>query len=474
MKLLLPFAAAILAIGSTAVVSVQSLRAREATSADMIHTYDLRSAVRRVQLLAADAERGQRGYLLTGRAEYLAPYLDARQRLAAALDEMERMARDDPAQAARAADARRLASMKIAELNQTIDLYRRGDTSLAIARVESGEGRQLMDQLRALLGQMNEYAQAQLEQHRKTSDAQARRAVAISIASALVLLVLAIAAALVVRGDLQRREEAARQRARIVEYQERMIGIVGHDLRNPLSAILLSSQSILGQTKNLTEGQVSALQRVRRSAARINALAGLLVDFTHARLGRGLPISKAPTDARELVERTVDELRDAYPDRTIAVESSAANAKGLWDSERLAQLVVNLVTNALRYGREATAVRVSIADGPDDAVELRVHNEGDPIPEHMLPHLFEPFRRGEGAERQHRGGLGLGLFIVREIVRAHGGTIAVESAAGAGTTFVTRLPRWPPGEAAVAGARAGAAAVGPMAGPLLRRAMEVW
>ncbi len=461
MRLLLAFASALLAIFLTTLVSVQTLRAREAATEDIASAYELRSAVRRVLLLMADAETGQRGYLLTGRGEYLLPYADARRRLRDVLEELSSKAQAFPGQPARAAEASRLVNLKLGELNEIVDLYRRGETSLALAGVEAGTGMQLMEHLRRVVGEMNAETEVELERRRRASDAEARRALLVEVLSALVLLILAVAAALVVRGDLRRREEIARERARIFEYQERLISIVGHDLRNPLSAILLSSQSLLGQSKTLTEGQVVALQRVRRSATRINALAGLLIDFTHARLGHGLPISKAQVDARELVEKTVDELRAAHPEATVGVEIATGNPVGFWDAERLAQLVVNLASNALRYGRDGTAVTVALADAPGDALEIRVHNHGEPIPADLLPRLFEPYQRGPRSSELHQGGLGLGLFIVREIVRAHGGAIEACSTAGDGTTFVARLPRRSAGASgAVAQAAAPGAALG--------------
>ena len=453
MRFSLPFASALVAIAATTLVSVQSLRSREAAVGDIVRTYELRSAVRRVLALAVDAETGQRGYLLTGREEYLRPYLEARKELAEALDALSSMSQVYPAQGADVAEARRLAQMKLAELNQTVDLYRRGETSRALAQVESGEGRALMDQLRAVGSRMTTQVQAELLRRRGVWEAKTGRSEVIVALGALLLFGLAIAAAIVVRGDLRRREEAAGERTRIFEYQERLISIVGHDLRNPLAAIIISSQSLLSKASNLNEGQVQALQRVRRSAGRINALAGLLIDFTHARLGRGLPISKARVDARELVEKAVDELRGAHPDRPLKVESSSADPVGLWDGERLAQLVVNLAANALRYGREGGEVTVALADAPGDQLELRVHNHGDPIPAALLPKLFEPYQRGPNSSELNQTGLGLGLFIVREIVRAHGGTIEVRSSSAEGTTFVARLPRRPPG-----GSGAGAAA----------------
>lgn len=456
MRLFLPFASALLAIALTTLVSVQSLRSRDLAVGDIMHAYELRSAVGRVLSLASDAETGQRGYLLTGRDEYLLPYLGARKGAGEALDALAALSQVYPAQGQDVAELRRLVERKLAELNQTIDLYRRGDTSRSLAQVEGGEGRALMEQVHTVGDRMIGEVQVELNRRRRAWEAQAWRSELIVVLGAVILLGLSIAAAAVVRGDLRRRDEVARERTRIFEYQERLISIVGHDLRNPLSAILISSQSLLDKAKNLSETQVQALQRVRRSAGRINALAGLLIDFTHARLGRGLPVSKARVDARELVEKTVDELRGAHPGRTIEVENKSKDPVGLWDGERLAQLVVNLVANALRYGREDAAVTVTLADAPQDMLELRIHNHGNPIPAALLPSLFEPYQRGPNSSELHQGGLGLGLFIVREIVRSHGGSIEARSRPGDGTTFLARLPRGPKAESAVEAAAAGA------------------
>jgi signal transduction histidine kinase len=122
----------------------------------------------------------------------------------------------------------------------------------------------------------------------------------------------------------------------------------------------------------------------------------------------------------------------------------------VWDAERIAQLASNLISNAVRYGEAGHSIDVALEDGPGDALEIRVHNDGLPIPREAIPALFEPFKRGERAEHAARQGLGLGLYIVREIVRAHGGEIEVRSKAGDGTTFIVRLPRQPPAAAAQA------------------------
>src|SRR5438093_936149 len=246
------------------------------------------------------------------------------------------------------------------------------------------------------------------------------------------------------RQQQRRREEEASDRARVLEYQERLIAIAGHDLRNPLTAVLVSAQMLLQKREELKPGQANAVERILRSASRIDALAALLIDFTYARLGKGIPMRPGPMDARAVVERTVDELRATHPAREIRLEVNAPAMPDSWDGDRISQVVSNLVANAVQYGAADAPVTVSLNRDAADALEIRVHNQGAPLPPELRQRLFEPYERGKGAESAHPRGLGLGLFIVREIARAHGGSIDVGSDAK-GTTFVVHLPRRAPG-----------------------------
>jgi signal transduction histidine kinase len=138
------------------------------------------------------------------------------------------------------------------------------------------------------------------------------------------------------------------------------------------------------------------------------------------------------------VRRVVDEVRLVWPERRITLHASG-DGQGAWDEGRLAQVVTNLVGNALQHSPEGTPVRVS-TQGEGPSVLLEVHNEGVPIPAELLPVLFEPYRQGPEAGTG-RGSLGLGLFITRQIVLGHGGTLDARSSAEEGTTFTVRLPR---------------------------------
>ena len=232
-------------------------------------------------------------------------------------------------------------------------------------------------------------------------------------------------------------EEEAQRRA---EFEQHLIGIVSHDLRNPLSAILMATTLLL-KHEGLNEPHRRSLHRILTSARRATRMLSDLLDFTQARLGGALPVTPHPVDLHELTRQVLEEVQIAHPHRRILLEKSG-DGRGKWDGDRLAQLITNLVSNALTYGKEHCAVRVRTL-GRSDAVLLSVHNLGKPIPPTIMPNLFQPLWRGEGKGSRGGHSIGLGLFIVKHIVDAHGGSISVDSNAENGTTFTVSLPRRP-------------------------------
>ncbi len=241
--------------------------------------------------------------------------------------------------------------------------------------------------------------------------------------------------------DAVRRVEAdVESRRRTVDY---ILGIVGHDLRNPLGAVHMSA-ALLQKKGGLAGWQARTVERMRSSAGRMGRIIADLLSYTRTRLGNGLPIARRPARLDEIVQRVVDELSAANADREISVRC-AGDVSGEWDPDRLEQVASNLVSNAVDHGDPATPVRVEV-EGEAEQVVLRVRNEGPPVPPEVLGHLFEPFSRGPDEKSRKASGLGLGLYISREIVRGHGGEIG---AASNGETVVTvRLPRRAPAPAA--------------------------
>jgi signal transduction histidine kinase len=164
-----------------------------------------------------------------------------------------------------------------------------------------------------------------------------------------------------------------------------------------------------------------------------------VMDFTQARLGGGIPMQPRALDLHELTRQVVDEVQLANPERRLVIECSG-DGRGLWDADRLAQVITNLVNNAIHHSMEQGPVRVR-THGTHGAVALAVHNLGPPIPSELRSRLFEPMKRAERKDARDSRGLGLGLFIVKHIVDAHGGGLRVHSTPHEGTTFLVRLPR---------------------------------
>src|SRR5579859_1147028 len=229
-----------------------------------------------------------------------------------------------------------------------------------------------------------------------------------------------------------RREHEVEQSA---HFRERFIGILGHDLRSPLTAILASAGLVLRQ-RDLADPVLAAAARITSSAERMGRMISDLLDFTQARLGGGLAVVRKPCDLGDVVRNCVDEALAATPGRAIEV-STEGDTSGSFDPDRAAQLLSNLLMNAFAYGPPNDLIRVRVR-GLDRAVEIAVENGGPEIPEAEREALFDPFRRGRASGLTR--GLGLGLFIVQQIARAHGGDVAVESATGR-TVFCATLQR---------------------------------
>jgi len=236
--------------------------------------------------------------------------------------------------------------------------------------------------------------------------------------------------------DVTEIKEAEEKLANELAFRERMIGILGHDLRNPVSAVL--GLASLMQSGELTERARKQLHFLEQAARRMNEMIATLLDFTRLRFHGSLPIAIARVGLDELARELVEELRAAHRGREIELLTSG-NLRGEWDPGRMAQLFTNLVTNGLTHGEKGSPVWIDVSDAGDDVV-LSVSNRGGAIAPAVGDRLFEPFRQGNDADGGGRRGLGLGLFIVREIVRAHRGTICLRSGEGR-ITFTANLPR---------------------------------
>jgi signal transduction histidine kinase len=234
--------------------------------------------------------------------------------------------------------------------------------------------------------------------------------------------------------QLGRRNE---ELAAALEYRDRILGVLSHDLHNPLGVILLTADS-LGRGEPLSGTQQRMVRRVAFNARRVDNMVRDLLDYTRSRQGQALPISRRKAEMLALCRQVLDGLQVLHPDVELRC-TAEGRTDGWLDPERAAQVISNLVSNAIVHGRADAPVTVALR-GTDQDVWMEIHNEGPPIPEALLPHIFEAFHRGNAAAKGTPG-LGLGLFISQQIVVAHGGSIEVESKEGYGTTLRVRWPK---------------------------------
>ena len=252
--------------------------------------------------------------------------------------------------------------------------------------------------------------------------------------------------------DITEQRRLQKELATNAHVRDRFAAILGHDLRNPLAAVLMGSKLIANGADTPPRARVLA-KRVHCAAERMNRLIADLLDVIRVRSGDALPMAPTVVDLGCVVQHVVSEIEMAHPTLRIEMDVADGGVLGQWDSDRVAQMCSNLVANAVAHGDPREPIRVEVRQSPEFAT-MTVSNGGPPIPSALLPHVFEVFRKGLAASREHRErGLGLGLFICRQIALAHGGDIAVRSDSRE-TAFTVRLPRGGVGNFDVGQARA--------------------
>jgi signal transduction histidine kinase len=424
-------AAVLVALFVTDVLTVSGVMSSRAL---ITRTQQAQSLIDSIRAELLDAETSERDFLLTARAEYLDAYKAAVRALPATLAELRRVTADDAVQLRNVEALAVLVDQKVAELRVTLDLYRRTEFPRALDVVRSDEAAAVLGWIRQLIAEMRAREEGRLEAW--TADARRELDAALWIdAAALGALVLLGAILFAINRDIGRRaalESALREQALM---QERFIAILGHDLRNPLNSVLMAARRL--EQLDVTERWAKSVGYVIAGSRRMASLVDQMLDLARARQAGGIPVNLRPgTDLSEVVRTVVDELRGASPRAEIVVIGDEA-ILGAWDSDRLAQVVSNLVGNAIAHG--TGVVHVGVRKNDAEAI-LEVHNGGPPIPADILPRLFEAFERPGNDLAARSDGLGLGLFIAERIVAAHGGNIAVRSSAEDGTTFVVTMP----------------------------------
>ncbi len=237
----------------------------------------------------------------------------------------------------------------------------------------------------------------------------------------------------------QQKQQIARelqQRTETLRLSEMFMAVLGHDLRNPLSAIVTSAHILQHGSDDAMVKTTAA--RMLSSGKRMSRMIEDMLDLARARLAGGIPLKREHADLGLLVQRVAQEYLAAATERRVEVQHNG-DLSGEWDADRLAQVASNLIGNALQHGDEQDAVHVRLDGTHDDVVSMSVVNTGR-IPAEVLPHIFDPFRGGQ-REAGRTDGLGLGLYIVQQIVAAHHGSVEVRAEEPNRTAFVVKVPR---------------------------------
>ena len=237
-------------------------------------------------------------------------------------------------------------------------------------------------------------------------------------------------------------QSVQRYSGEVAASRDMFLAVLGHDLRGPLSGINMSAHVLA--KPGLSEAAIQqAAARIKRASRDMNRLITDLLEYTRSRLGAGIPIDRSPCDLGPVCEAALEEIRAGNPEQQF-VQQMSGDLNLQADAARMQQTLSNLLGNAVQHGSRLSPVTLT-AVGEVDAVVLKVSNLGDPIPPDALHAIFEPLVRAPNASsavHEHsKTSLGLGLFIVREIVLGHGGAITVESSIERGTVFTIRLPR---------------------------------
>lgn len=213
------------------------------------------------------------------------------------------------------------------------------------------------------------------------------------------------------------------------------LGMLGHDLRSPLNAIQISAETLRRRAVTADE---PALARITNGVERMSRMIDQILDLTLSRLGQGIPVHAREADLTVICRSVADEFEAQHPGRVRV--STEGDLKGQWDPDRLAQVISNLLSNAFKHGDPEANVTLT-AKGRVDTVSFAVTNLGPVIPEDALGTVFDLFQRGASERRGGAQGMGLGLYIAREIVRGHLGEVSATSSASEGTTFSVTIPK---------------------------------
>lgn len=442
---------ALLVIG-TAAVSIAASSEQRARIREIGRSRQTLDAAVQVLSLARDAETGQRGYLITGEVSYLQPYLAALQQLGAARDAFDTaFAAEYPGSEARLRTIDRALDARLDELAQLINLRRTGNVNEVQRLVLRGTGKQDMDHLRALLGDVIAHEDAALNTQQARIESDTTRTNLAIVGASLVALVTGGLGVLLIAqllGAYRREEQLLRdaQRAeRASREKSEFLANMSHEIRTPMNAIIGFSQLLSGLVTGARERHY--LRAILDSGHSLLALINDILDLSKIEAGK-LELAKKSTDVREVVRSIVNVFSQMAADKHLSLSAEVdpnVPESLLLDPLRLRQILFNLIGNALKFTeRGGVSVRVSCALDPARettvACKLEVHDTGIGVAAEEIERIFDPFEQARQATDRQYQGTGLGLSITKRLVDLMDGAIRIDSTPGRGSNFIIDLP----------------------------------
>ncbi len=432
------------------------------------HTQEVLGALDTTLAEMTAAESTQRGYIIVGQSAYLAAYSATVRRIGPQVAHVQHLTADNPLQQRRIGTLRRLVSARLADLARAIALQRRGRVGQARQVALSARGIALMDRLRALLGTMTN-TELELLAQRKADTDNASTLTTLTLVLATVGDVALLGGLLLVIGRaVSRRTQATTARERLLAHAEAarveavravaardaFLSLAAHELKTPLTALLGNAQLLrrrLDRQEPVGPREQRLAGALTERAARMRRLIEQLLDVARLQ-GQGLTLHLKEVDLRALVGQAVEtalhtDADEAHPIRLLTAEEEEGPLLVSGDELRLEQALDNLLSNAIKYSPEGGRITVGVSRQGTTAC-VAVTDEGIGIPPESLPRVFEQFYRAANVSPASISGLGVGLYVVKEIVTRHGGTVDAASTEGAGSTFTLVLPLARPAEQA--------------------------